>query len=75
MGDDSLRVRIADPERSAALQQFLRRLGCDVVLDEPGTLTVALDASAPHEAARLELELYLRLWEATRPDSPAVVVA
>jgi hypothetical protein len=37
---------------------------------DPGILLVTLDDSIPREAARLELDLFLRVWQASRPHAP-----
>lgn len=57
-----LRMRPNDDELAPSLAFFLRRHGCHVDLDEDGTLVV----EPPHEVhdmqARLEVQLYVRLW-------------
>jgi hypothetical protein len=42
-----------------------------------GTLEVRFREPIPpnHEAMRLELDLYLRVWEAMNPDARAAIVA
>lgn len=54
---------------------LLRYAGVVAATEEaPGVLDVTLDDSLPAEAARLELDLFLTVWKATRPDAPVEVI-
>jgi hypothetical protein len=67
-----MRVQVSDPELLGSLVDSLRRSGCIVAREEEGILAVSIPRSLHEEAARLELDLYLRVWEATHPDARAV---
>jgi hypothetical protein len=59
-------VRVAEHGRVEALARFLEASGCEVRPAEGSQLEVRLETVAPwSDAAELELDLYLRLWEAT----------
>lgn len=71
-GSAAIRVSI-DPAYASELRAYLARYGgvADVTLSkEPGILLVTLNRSIPREAARLELDLFLRVWQASRPHAP-----
>lgn len=57
-------VEVSDSGLVEDLVGFLRRADC--VAERTGMRTVAVSfaAAVPEEAARLELELYLKAWEA-----------
>jgi hypothetical protein len=62
-GTLGVRLRLSDPELIDNLREFLERRECAVVQVDSETLDVEL----PHEhhlaQARLELDLYLRVWQ------------
>jgi hypothetical protein len=62
-GTLGVRLRLSDPELIDNLRDFLERRECAVVQVDAETLDVEL----PHEhhvvQARLELDLYLRVWQ------------
>jgi hypothetical protein len=60
----TIRLRLSDPGSADALALFLSRRECPAEAAEDGTVMVEL-AHAPHEEqARMELELYVRVWQA-----------
>jgi hypothetical protein len=67
-------VWLAEPELIGELRSFLERLGCDVRPAGEAGLLVSIPRSPVARAARLELDLYLRLWEATHSEAPAALV-
>jgi hypothetical protein len=58
-----VRLRLSDPELVESLSSFLRRRDCTVVQIDADTLDVSLPHGLHQEQARLELDLYLRVWE------------
>jgi hypothetical protein len=67
-----MRIQISDPELLGSLMDFLRRCGCVVAHEEEGIVAVSIPGSLHEEAARLELDQYLRVWEAIHPGARAV---
>jgi hypothetical protein len=69
-----VRLRLSDPELIDNLCGFLERSECAVVQVDAETLDVEL----PHEyhvaQARLELDLYLRVWQSLHSWSPVEYV-
>jgi hypothetical protein len=69
-----VRLRLSDPELIDNLSDFLERRECAVVQIDTETLDVEL----PHEhhaaQARLELDLYLRVWQSLHSWSPVEYV-
>jgi hypothetical protein len=76
-----MKIRINDPSLLDELVQHLRRSGCvaapsDVQAHGDGALVeVDVPAALDDEQARMELELYLRVWEATHPDGAAHLIS
>jgi hypothetical protein len=58
-----MRVRVGDPARQRELVSYLESRGCTVRRIDEATLEVEPEVSR-RDAAQLELDLYLRLWEA-----------
>lgn len=58
-----MRVRVDDPTRLRELVLYLESRGCAVSAVDEATLDVTLEISR-RDAAQLELDLYLRVWEA-----------
>jgi hypothetical protein len=56
-------VRLGDPELAESLRDFLERRECVVVQVDVETLDVSLPHEIHAEQARLELDLYLRVWQ------------
>ena len=57
-----MRVRVGDPTRLRELVSYLESRGCAVSDVDEATLDVTLEVSR-RDAAQLELDLYLRVWE------------
>ena len=58
-----MRLRLSDPELADNLRDFLERRECAVVEIDAETLEVELPHELHSEQARLELDLYLRVWQ------------
>ena len=76
-----MRIRVDDPQLVDDLVHHLRRSGCvatpsDVEAHGGGvTVDVQLPAALDERQARMELELYLRVFEATHPGKAADLLA
>ncbi len=57
-----MRLRLNDPELADNLRDFLERRECAVVQIDAETLEVELPHGLHAQQARLELDLYLRIW-------------
>jgi hypothetical protein len=72
-----MKIRLDDPQLVDELVHHLRRSGCvatvsDVDAHGDGlTVDVQLPAALDEEQARMELELYLKVFEATHPGNHA----
>jgi hypothetical protein len=70
-------VRLSDPGLGDEFIAFLRRADCvaslgDVLAHAEGiAVDVQVPAAYDHEQARMEVALYLRVWEAVHPGSGA----
>jgi hypothetical protein len=75
-----VRVRLSDPGLAEEFLGFLRRADCiadlgDVEAHAEGiAVGVEVPAAYDEEQARLEVALYLRVWEAVHPGSGAEVL-
>ena len=58
-----VRLRLSDPELVDNLRDFLERRECAVIEIDAETLEVELPHELHAEQARLELDLYLRVWQ------------
>jgi hypothetical protein len=58
-----VRLRFSDPELAGNLRDFLERRECVVVQLDAETLEVELPHELHAEQSRLELDLYLRVWQ------------
>jgi hypothetical protein len=58
-----VRLRLSDPELAESLRDFLERRECAVVQVDADVLEVSLPHELHAEQARLELDLYLRVWQ------------
>ncbi len=56
-------LRLSDPSERAALRAFLERRECHVEELADGLLRVGLPHELHDQQARLEVDLYLRVWE------------
>lgn len=55
-------------EAVADLLEFLRRANCRAELQPDGTVLVEVPDALGEEQARMEIELYLKAWQASHPD-------
>lgn len=69
-----LRVKLSDPARVDELVAFLSRSGCLTELEDETTLLVSIPGSLHEDAARLEVDAYLRVWNILHPDAVATRV-
>jgi hypothetical protein len=53
------------------LLEFLRRASCKAEVDSDGTVVVEVPDAYGEEQARMEVELYLKAWQAAHPDVDA----
>jgi hypothetical protein len=64
-----------DPEAREELLEFLRRADCTVRAEDDGTLVVEVPHAPGEEQARLEVDLYLKAWQASHPEVDAHLLA
>jgi hypothetical protein len=58
-----VRLRLSDPELADNLRDFLERRECAVVQVDAETLEVEFPHELHAKQARMELDLYLRVWQ------------
>ena len=61
-----MQVRLTDPNYTDRLATFLRSLGQTAIVAGPGQLELDVPGTA---SARVELEIYLRVWQVLYPDA------
>ena len=66
-------LRLSEPSERAALRVFLERRECRVEELPPDLLRVGLPHELHDEQARLEVDLYLRVWESLHDSRIEVV--
>jgi hypothetical protein len=59
----SVRLRLENPELLTSLLDFLRKRGCPAERVGDDTIEVELPHELHLEQARIELDLYLRVWQ------------
>jgi hypothetical protein len=59
----TVRLRVSEPELASGLAFFLGRHECSATVSGGGVVDVDLPHLLHDEQARLELDLYVRLWE------------
>ena len=64
-------VKLSDPALVDDLVDFLSRSGCIAQAQDETTVLVSIPRSLREDAAQLELDLYLRVWEATHLEARA----
>jgi hypothetical protein len=69
-----VRLRLSDPGLADSLRDFLERRECSVVQLGMDTLDVSLPHELHVEQARLELDLYLRVWQSLHQWAPVEYV-
>lgn len=62
------------PEAQAELLEFLRRANCETRVEDDGSVIVEVPDALGEEQARLEVDLYLKAWQASRPDVEAHLI-
>jgi hypothetical protein len=67
-----MHLRLSDPSYTDRLANFLRSLGQTAIVAGPGQLEVDLP---PAPDARVELGIYLRVWQVLYPDTEVHVEA
>lgn len=70
-----MELRVSDPTLLPDLEAHLRRMGCVTESIGEDRLRVEIPDVELRDAAELELDLYLRLWEVTMPLGRAERVA
>jgi hypothetical protein len=58
-----VRLRLGDPALVESLSDFLRRRECAVEQTDEETIEISLPHELHDEQARMELDLYLRVWQ------------
>jgi hypothetical protein len=66
-------LRLSDPGERDALRTFLEKRECRVEEIGPDLLRVALPHELHDQQARLEVDLYLRVWESLHDSRVEVV--
>jgi hypothetical protein len=62
-----MRIQV-QPEAREELLEFLRRADCEARADGEGIVVVEVPDAIGEDQARLEVDLYLKAWEASHPD-------
>jgi hypothetical protein len=66
-----MKINVTNPALVDELLAFLRRAGCTATLQEDGSISVEVPEAYGDEQARMELDLYLKAWEASHADVEA----
>lgn len=61
-----MRIKVR-PEVREELLQFLRRADCVAEAEDDSTVVVTVPAALGEEQARMEVDLYLKAWQASHP--------
>lgn len=69
-----VRLRLSDPEHVESLREFLERRECAVARIDDDLVEVELPHQLLAEQARLELDLYLRVWQSLHDWAPVEYV-
>ena len=64
-----MRIQV-HPEAQEELLEFLRRANCEAHADGDGAVIVEVP-EVGEDQARMEVDLYLKAWQASRPDVEA----
>ena len=67
-----MRIEV-DPDAREELLEFLRRVECEARADGDGAVIVEIP-DAREDQARLEVDLYLKAWQASHPDIEAHLI-
>jgi hypothetical protein len=65
-----LRIQV-HPDAREELLEFLRRVKCEAHADGDDAVLVEIPGALGEEQARLEIDLYLKAWQASHPDVEA----
>jgi hypothetical protein len=68
-----MRIHV-QPEAVDDLLEFLRRANCKAEVAPDGSVVVEVPEAFGDEQERMELELYLKAWQASHPDIEAHVL-
>jgi hypothetical protein len=68
-----LRIQV-HPEAREELLEFLRRANCITRVDDDGSVIVEVPDAIGEDQARLEVELYIKAWQASHPDVEAHLI-
>ena len=69
-----MRIKVR-PEAREELLPFFRRADCEAVAEDDSTVVVTVPAALGEEQARMEVDLYLKAWQASHPDEEIDVEA
>ena len=69
----NLRIEV-HPEAREELLEFLRRANCITRVEDDGSVTVEVPDAIGEDQARLEVELYVKAWQASHPDVEAHLI-
>jgi hypothetical protein len=67
-----VKIQVSDPSLVEDLAEMLRNAQYLVTLEGRDTLDVQLGQQLPEDAAQLEIDVYLRVWEATHEGARAL---
>ncbi|HYZ20463.1 MAG TPA: hypothetical protein VE615_13025 [Gaiellaceae bacterium] len=65
-----MRIHV-QPDAVEDLLAYLRRVNCKAEVGPDGIVVVEVPGAYGEEQARMELDLYLKAWQASRPDLEA----
>jgi hypothetical protein len=65
-----MRIQV-HPDAREELLEFLRRVNCEAHADGEGAVIVEVPDALGEEQARLEIDLYVKAWQASHPDVEA----
>ena len=65
-----MRIQV-HPDAQEELLEFLRRANCEAHADGDEAVIVEVPGALGEDQARLEVDLYLKAWQASRPDVEA----
>jgi hypothetical protein len=68
-----MRIHV-QPDAVEDLLAYLRRVNCKAEVGPDGIVVVEVPGAYGEEQARMELDLYLKAWQASRPDFEAHVL-
>jgi hypothetical protein len=69
-----MRLQLSDPTYTQKLASFFQGLGQKAVVSGPDQVEVVVpERGAKGAAARIELEIYLRVWRVLYPDAAVAV--